>query len=148
MEVLVFYDPLTLFMSFRARSVNISTLFLGNLPVLSAHSFASNWQLPFLNQRERDRMARNYFMTNLHEKMLLDVKIEPATFCMPGRHASDRATTPGYGIRFSFITPIQLSFTFMKRWYINTDLWKDLQQRPDSCLSQTPDSCQKIPNLF
>ena len=25
---------------------------LGSLPVLSAYSFASNWQLPFLNQQE------------------------------------------------------------------------------------------------
>ena len=28
---------------------------LGSLPVLSAHSFTSNWQLPFLNQRKRDK---------------------------------------------------------------------------------------------
>ena len=27
---------------------------LGSLPVLSAHSFASNWQLPFLTQRKED----------------------------------------------------------------------------------------------
>ena len=110
--VLVFYGPSTFFRSFRAQSVNLSTLFLGKPPrqftstgqslynamfgihrtgpcykwtmlykdtfinyrkitiweprpghvltktikglsVLSAHSFASNWQLPFLNQRQR-----------------------------------------------------------------------------------------------
>ena len=44
--VLVFYDPSTHFRSIRARLVNLSTLFwaslLGSLPVLNAHSFASN----------------------------------------------------------------------------------------------------------
>ena len=67
----------------------------GNLPVLSAHSFASNWQLPFLNQRKGENGRRNYFMTNLHERTLPDVRIEPATVRMPGRRASDRATAPG-----------------------------------------------------
>ena len=38
----VFYGPSTLFRSFRTRSVNLSTLFLGILPLLSAHSVASN----------------------------------------------------------------------------------------------------------
>ena len=32
---------------------------LGSLPVLSAHSFASNWQLLFLNQRKRENGRRN-----------------------------------------------------------------------------------------
>ena len=36
---------------------------LGSLPVLSAHSFASNWQLPFLNQRKGENDRRIYFMT-------------------------------------------------------------------------------------
>ena len=42
---------------------------LGSLPVLSAHSLASNWQLPFLNQRKGENDHRNYFMTKLHERM-------------------------------------------------------------------------------
>ena len=42
---------------------------LGSLQVLSAHSFASNWQLPFLNQRKEENGRRNYFMTKLHERM-------------------------------------------------------------------------------
>ena len=50
---------------------------LGSLPVLSAHSFASNWQLPFLNQQKGENGCRNYFMTNLHGRMLPDVRIEP-----------------------------------------------------------------------
>ena len=49
----LFYDPSTHFRSFRARSVTLTTLFLasllGSLPVFSAHSFAINWQLLFLN---------------------------------------------------------------------------------------------------
>ena len=46
---------------------------LGSLPVLSAHSFANDWQLPFLNQRKGENGHRNYFMTNLHERMLPDL---------------------------------------------------------------------------
>ena len=102
--VLVFYGPLTLFRSFRfrARSVNLSTLFLDKPPrqsTWSAHSFAINWQQPFLNQRKWENGRRNYFMTDLHERMLPDVRIEIATFRIPGGRASDRATTPG--VRFS-----------------------------------------------
>ena len=44
--VLVFYSPSTYFRSFRARSVNLAhcsyASLLGSLPVLTAHSFASN----------------------------------------------------------------------------------------------------------
>ena len=35
-----------------------------------AHSFARNWQLPFLNQQKRDNDPRKYFMINLYEIML------------------------------------------------------------------------------
>ena len=87
-------------MSFRVRSVNLSTLswasLLGSLPVLSAHSFASNWQLSFLNQRKGENGRRNYFMTSLHERMLSDARIEPATVRIPGGRGSDRATAPGF----------------------------------------------------
>ena len=65
---------------------------LGSLPVLSAHSFASNWQLPFLNKRKGENGRRNYFMTKLHERMLPDVRIEPRTVHIPGGRASDRVT--------------------------------------------------------
>ena len=34
------------------------------------HSFARNWQLPFLNQQNREIGPRKYFMINLHERML------------------------------------------------------------------------------
>ena len=158
-------------MSLRAWSVNLSThtwaSLLGSLPVLSVHSYASNWQLPFLNQRKvgwlcwgltsqstifqscRDgaiaswvsnqyfrgvkclaqghntaavglepRTSRsevrhsttepprspnqrkgknsrsNYFMANLKERMLSDVRIEPATVSIPGGRASDWANAP------------------------------------------------------
>ena len=56
------------------RSINLTTLFLDRLripeqlkPVQSAHSFASNWQLPFLNQRKEKR------------KYLAEPGIEPGT---------------------------------------------------------------------
>ena len=35
-------------------------------------------------------------MTNLHERMLPDVRIESATVCIPGGRASDPATVPGH----------------------------------------------------
>ena len=75
----LFYSPSTHFRSFRARSVTLTTLFLGNLPVLSAHSvfsahsFASNWQLLFLNQ-QRENGRRNCFMTKSPWKSVLYAK--------------------------------------------------------------------------
>ena len=72
---------------------------LGSLPVHSAHSFASNWQLPFLNQRKGENGRRNNFKTKLHERMLLYVRIEPTTIHIPGGRAFDRATVPGTLIR-------------------------------------------------
>ena len=94
--VLVFYGPSTLIRSFWVRSVNLSTLYLGKpprqFPVLSAHSITSNWQLPFLNQRKGENGRRNYFITNLHDRMLPDMRIKPVTIRIPGRRASDRAT--------------------------------------------------------
>ena len=69
---------------------------LGSLPVLSAHSFASNWQLPFLNQWKGENGRRNLFMTKSQRKNVLpDLRIEPATVCIPGGRSSDRATAPG-----------------------------------------------------
>ena len=68
----------------------------GSVPVLSAHLFASNWQLPFLNQRKEENGRRNYFMTKLHERILPHVRIEPATARIPGGYRSDRVSAPGY----------------------------------------------------
>ena len=82
--VFVFYGLSTLFMSFQARLVNLSTLFLGKPPRQPAHYFASNWQLPFLNQRKWENGFRNNFMTNLHKGMSPDVRTEPATVRIPG----------------------------------------------------------------
>ena len=60
---------------------------------LSAHSFANYWQLPFLNQQKVENGHRNFFMTKSQWKnVLLDMRIEPVTICIPGGHASDRAT--------------------------------------------------------
>ena len=97
----LFYGPSTHFRSFWARSVNLATLFLGkphrlgSLPILSAHSFASNWQLLFLNQRKRENGRRNAFMTKSPRKTVPDVGIELGAACMPSELASDRAAAPG-----------------------------------------------------
>ena len=64
-------------------------------PLLSAHSFASNWHLLFLNQRKRENGRRNVFMTKSPWKNVPDVGIELGAACMPSELASDRATTPG-----------------------------------------------------
>ena len=69
------------------------TSLLGSLPVLSAHSFASNWQLPFLNQRKGENGCRN-FITKHYERLLPDVRIEPSTVRITGGRGSDRATVP------------------------------------------------------
>ena len=68
------------------------TSLLGSWLVLSAHSFASNWHLSFLNQRRRENGRKNVFMTNLYDKMLPDVRIEPATVRITDGRVSDRAT--------------------------------------------------------
>ena len=65
---------------------------LGSLPVFSAHSFASNWQLLFLNQQKREKGHRNVFMTKSPRKSVPDVGIELGAACMPSWHASNRAT--------------------------------------------------------
>ena len=49
-----------------------------------AHSFARNWQLPFLNQRKGENDRRKYFMINLRERMLpTSAGVEPATSWSP-----------------------------------------------------------------
>ena len=68
---------------------------LGSLPVLSAHSYASNWQMPFLNQRKGENGFRFFFMIKSPRKNVPGVRIEPATVCLLGIRASDRASTPG-----------------------------------------------------
>ena len=110
--VLVFYAPSTHLGSFRAGQLSYPHCswanLLGSLQVLSAHSFANNWQLPFLNQWKGENGRKNDFMTNLHKRMLPDVRIEPATIRTPGRRASDRAITTGNIVQcstsFSFET--------------------------------------------
>ena len=68
----LFYGPSTHFRSFRARSITLTTLLLGNLvgslPVLSAHSFPSNWQLLFLNQRKRENGRRIFYHDQVSTK--------------------------------------------------------------------------------
>ena len=89
---LVFYGPSTHFRSFRARSVNLATLFLGKPPRQFTSSFASNWPLPFLNQRER-MVVETFPWPNLNERK--DLRIEPATVRIPGGRASDQASVLG-----------------------------------------------------
>ena len=91
---LIIWCPVDILNSFRARSVNLSTLFLGKL--LGIVPVARNLQLPFVNQRKGENGRRNYFVTNLHEIMLPGVRIEPSTVRIPGGRVSDRATAPGW----------------------------------------------------
>ena len=87
--VLRFYGPVNPMGSCRARSVYLTTRLLDRLSPLSgyqycAHSFARNWQLPFLNQRKGENDRWKYFMINLHERMLpTSAGVEPATSWSP-----------------------------------------------------------------
>ena len=116
---------------------------LGSLPVLSAHSFASNWHLLFLNQRKRENGRRNVFMTKSPRKNVPDVGIELGAACMPSKHASDWATAPGHtwivgrcivntGIRLLLlICPFIYSFSFLSKFqhwifssHFSQELWR------------------------
>ena len=109
----LFYGPSTHFKSFRAQWVNLATLFLGkppgvgNLPVLIAHSLASNWQLLSLNQWKSENGHRNVFMTKSPRKNVPEVGIQLRAACMPSEHASDRATASGlYNIKHCLQTNV------------------------------------------
>ena len=58
--------------------------FLNNFPGFSepAHSFARNWQLPFLNQPKVDHDRREYLMISHHERMVPDQGIKPVKYPM------------------------------------------------------------------
>ena len=93
--VLRFYCPVNPLRSCQVRSVYLTKFFLGQtwsseqLNISWAHSFARNWQLPFLNQQKGENNSRKYFMINLHERMLPNpAGIEPAIWSPVGQ-ASD-----------------------------------------------------------
>ena len=113
----LFYGLSTHFRSFRARAVNLATVFLGKPPrqftSTYARSFASNWQLPILNQRKRENGRRNVFMTKSPRKNVPDVGIALEAACMPREHASDRATVPGILFK-SFIFYLPYKFAAAK----------------------------------
>ena len=97
----LFYSPSTHFRSFWVQCYHNHTVpgqawpsLLRSLAVLGAHSFASNWQLLFLNQRKRENGCRIFFMTKSWWRNVPDMGIELRTTCMPSGHASDRATMP------------------------------------------------------
>ena len=82
--VFVFYGLSTLFMSFRARFVNLFTLFLVK-PIRQPCTLSDNC-LSWISGSERMNGFRNYFMTNPHKGMSPDVRIKPATVRIPGTH--------------------------------------------------------------
>ena len=100
--MLKFYGPFNPMGSCRVRSVYLTTRLLGRLSTLSsnqycAHSFARNWQLPFLNQRKGENDCRKYFTINLHKRMLpTSAGVEPATSWSPVGRASNWATEAGW----------------------------------------------------
>ena len=122
----LFYGPSTHFRSFWAWSVTLTTLFLGkpprHLPVLSAHSFASNWQLLSLKQRKRENGSRNFFLTKSPRKNVPDVGIKLGAACMPSGHPSDRATVTGFSALRNLATFKKLSSRF---WYQNIFLYSN-----------------------
>ena len=68
---------------------------IGSLPVLSAQSFASNWQLLFLNQRKRVNGHRIFSWPSLSKRMCQTWGSNSGPPAMPSRYSSVRATAPG-----------------------------------------------------
>ena len=74
--MLRFYGPVNPMGPCGVWSVYLTTHLLGMLSPLKAvnqycaHSFARNWQLPFLNQWKGKNDRRKYFMINRHVRML------------------------------------------------------------------------------
>ena len=68
---------------------------LGSLPVLSAHSFAINWQLPFLNQQKGGMVKEFVSWPNLHERMCRARGSNPRPSAYQAVRASNWASTPG-----------------------------------------------------
>ena len=99
--VLRFYGPVNPMGSCRARSVYLTTRLLGRLSHLTvyqycAHSFARNWQLPFLNQWKGENDHRKYFMINPHERMLpTSSGLNPRSPGLQSDGASNWATEAG-----------------------------------------------------
>ena len=89
------------------RSVHLTTLFPGqawtsSLPVLLAHTFACNWQQPFLNDSaEGRRMTVEIISWSISTKVWDRAGIELATpgsavrLASVARHVTDCATRPG-----------------------------------------------------
>ena len=88
--------------SCRARSVYLTTRYWAGLVLKAvkhycAHSFARNWQLPFLNQRKGENDRRIYFMINLHERMLpTSTGLNPRPPGLQSDGASNWATEAGF----------------------------------------------------
>ena len=60
-------------------------------PVLGAHFYASNWQLPYLNQRSGKKSTRKDFMTNPYTSYVIEPRIKPMFLQFVVRHLSNWA---------------------------------------------------------
>ena len=105
--VFVALRPMSTAMVIAGRSVHLTTLFPGQAwasgqPVICAHTFACNWQQPFLNRSaEGRRMTVEIISWSISTEVWYRAGIELAT---PGyavrhasvaRHVTDCATRPG-----------------------------------------------------
>ena len=70
------------------------SLSLRRLTRICTHTFASNWQLPFLNQRMGENDRNNYFLINLHERYLAELGFKLAISWFAVRRATDCAMEP------------------------------------------------------
>ena len=136
--VLRFYGS---FGSCRAKSVYLTTLLLGGLSPLRvnqccAHSFARNWQLPFLNQRNGESDRRKYFMINSPWKNVGDLAgVEPTTSWSPVGCASNWATKAGHILWVHTVEPRYLELAYFElplisKWKscpcFNMKLWQQV----------------------
>ena len=99
--VLWFYGPVNLSRASRAVQLTYSHYSWAGLdllsyqPVLSAHTFVNNWQLPFWNQRTGKNGRRKYFMINLHGSFVAGLGFGIATLGSVVRRVADCAMEPG-----------------------------------------------------
>ena len=90
---LEFYCPVNIVKVMSCKSVNLQQA-ESSMPINSTceHTFASNWQLPILNQQKGENDCRNDFLINIHKSKLVKPGFELGSAV---RHATDCAMEPG-----------------------------------------------------
>ena len=115
--------------------VYLAGLVLQAVNQYSAHSFARNWQLPFLNKQKRENDRRKYFMVNLHERMLLTwAGVVGQTRGLDLLVSSWACVCWGWGGGGGWVHSVYSRLVNMY-WFINHSfLWYSIVQNMHSCI--------------